>query len=42
MMTMMVVDVGPRLFIDNLDSAAGTLALFRSYFEDDSIKKVAL
>jgi hypothetical protein len=31
---------GPRIWIDNLDGAAGTLELFRPYFEDASIRKV--
>mmetsp|Transcript_27035 Transcript_27035/g.43449 ORF Transcript_27035/g.43449 Transcript_27035/m.43449 type:complete len:744 (+) Transcript_27035:58-2289(+) len=31
---------GPKLFIDNLDDAEGTLDLFQNYFEDIQIKKV--
>lgn len=33
---------GPRLWIDNLDDASGTLEVFKEYFEDESIKKVCM
>ncbi len=33
---------GPRIWIDNLDAAEGTLNLFKSYFEDKTILKVLL
>jgi hypothetical protein len=31
---------GPKLFIDNLDDAEGTLAIFKPFFESSGLKKV--